>query len=225
MSPRATADPAAEAVAASAAAAPDWTALAAAARGCVACPPLAASRTRVVVGTAPPGATTLLVGEAPGAAEDAAGLPFVGRSGRLLDELLAEAGLHRDAVAVLNVLKCRPPGNRAPTAAETRRCTGWLDRQVALLAPQRILALGTSAAGWALGRGTRLADSRGRWHALHGTGPATLVSYHPSAALRFGRGGLPMAGLRSDLALLAAGPPDGRPPAADGVAGERRCEP
>ncbi len=103
-----------------------WAALAAAARACTACPELAASRTTVVVGDAPPGARLALVGEAPGAEEDPTGRPFVGKAGALLDELLAEAGLDRAGVAVVNVLKCRPPGNRTPAATEATRCrAGW----------------------------------------------------------------------------------------------------
>ena len=109
-----------------------WAELAAAAQTCVACPELAASRTTVVVGDAPPGARLALVGEAPGAAEDRTGRPFVGKAGALLDRLLAEAGLDRSGVAVVNVLQCRPPGNRTPTATEATRCRGWLERKLDL---------------------------------------------------------------------------------------------
>ena len=100
-----------------------WDDLAVSVRGCVACPELVVSRTTVVAGARPwdqPRADVMLVGEAPGAQEDLAGVPFVGRSGQLLDSLLAEAGLDRSSVAVANVLKCRPPGNRKPRRGRGR---------------------------------------------------------------------------------------------------------
>jgi uracil-DNA glycosylase len=139
----------------------------------------------------------LLVGEAPGAAEDEAGVPFVGRAGQLLDRLLDEAGLDRAAMAVANVLKCRPPGNRTPTSAEVGRCRAWLDRQVELADPVLVVTLGGTAASWALGRGVKLGQSRGAVHRLGQR--ALVVTYHPSAALRFGPKGAPMAALREDL--------------------------
>ena len=112
--------------------------VAAAARDCVACPDLASERTHVVVGDFPPFARLMLVGEAPGAQEDLSGRPFVGRGGQLLDSLLAEAGIDRGRVAVANVAKCRPPGNRTPTRVEATRCSGWLDRQLELVADRRL---------------------------------------------------------------------------------------
>lgn len=182
-------------------AARDLAALAAAARGCMACPELVASRTTVVVGAAPPLARLALVGEAPGAREDASGLPFVGKAGQLLDRLLLEAGLDRAQAAVLNTLKCRPPGNRPPRPVELARCRGWLDRQLELVAPELVIALGSTAVGWFHGRGARIAVLRGRW--IDVAGRRVLATYHPSAALRFGPGGAPMAALREDLALAA----------------------
>ncbi len=169
---------------------------------CTACPELVASRRSVVVGDFPPGARLLLVGEAPGAQEDAVGRPFVGKAGQLLDRLLDEAGLGRAEVAVANVLKCRPPGNRAPTRAEATRCRPWLDRQLDLLNPPLVVTLGTSAAAWAFGRSVRLADVRGRVHDLDGR--RVLPTYHPSAAIRFGPSGAPLAALRADLVLAVA---------------------
>jgi DNA polymerase len=142
-----------------------------------------------------------VVGEAPGADEDRLGRPFVGKAGRLLDELLAEAGLDRSRVAVLNVLQCRPPGNRAPTPAEIARCSGWLDRKLELVGPELVVALGLTATGWFLGRGVRLGAVRGSVHEVGGR--RVLPTYHPSAAIRYGPGGEPMAGLRADLALAA----------------------
>jgi DNA polymerase len=178
-----------------------WPELAAASRGCTACPELAATRTTVVVGDAPAGARLVLVGEAPGAEEDKAGRPFVGKAGRLLDQLLAEAGLDRGTVAVLNVLQCRPPGNRTPTTTEATRCRGWLDRKLDLLAPELVVTLGLSAAVAFLGRGITLGAVRGTVQEV--AGRRLLPTYHPSAAIRFGPNGAPLAALRADLAAAA----------------------
>jgi DNA polymerase len=188
-----------------AAAATGWADLVAAVQGCVACPELAASRTRVVPGVAPPGADVLLVGEAPGAQEDESGVPFVGRSGQLLNGLLVDAGLGRDQVAVANVLKCRPPANRKPRRAEVSRCRPWLDRQVDLVDPVVVVALGGTAAEWFVGPGARIAALRdqGRVAPLEHQGRRLLVTYHPSAAIRFGPRGAPLAALREDLAEVA----------------------
>lgn len=188
-------------VRASAAAAGSWRDLAARARGCTACPDLAASRRCVVVGSAPAGARLLLVGEAPGASEDETGEPFVGRAGRLLDEVLAGAGVARSGVAVVNVVKCRPPGNRLPARAEVETCHGWLERQVELVDPELVVSLGLTATRWWLGRSVALGASRGRVHSVGGR--RVLATYHPSAAIRFGPAGAPLAALREDLRLAA----------------------
>jgi len=178
-----------------------WAELAAAAQTCVACPELAASRTTVVVGDAPAGARLALVGEAPGAEEDRTGRPFVGRAGALLDRLLAEAGLDRSGVAVVNVLQCRPPGNRTPTTTEATRCRGWLERKLDLVGPELIVTLGLSAATAFLGRGITLAAVRGKVHEVDRR--TVLPTYHPSAAIRFGPNGTPVAALRADLGRAA----------------------
>lgn len=177
-----------------------YAALAARISACTACP-LAEGRTTVVVGSGPVPASLLLLGEAPGAQEDATGRPFVGRAGRLLDRLLAEAGVVRDDVAVTNVVKCRPPGNRAPSRVEIATCRGWLAAQLAAVDPRVIVAMGATATAWALGRGHRLADVRGRGHPVEGR--TVVPTYHPSAALRYGPRGEPMAFLRADLAFAA----------------------
>lgn len=174
--------------------------LAAHARVCTACV-LAESRTTVVVGDFPPLARLMLVGEGPGAQEDATGRPFVGKAGALLDRLLAEAGLLRSSVAVANVVKCRPPGNRAPRRPEVIACRGWLDRQVELVDPALVVTMGGTALAWALGSGRRLRDERGEVREWQGR--SLLVTYHPSAAIRFGPAGEPMAALRDDLRLAA----------------------
>jgi DNA polymerase len=191
--------------ASAAASATSWEDLVARVQGCVACPELAASRTRVVPGQRPPGADVLLVGEAPGAQEDETGVPFVGRSGQLLDGLLADAGLRREQVAVANVLKCRPPANRKPRRAEVARCRPWLERQLDLVDPVVVVALGGTAAEWFFGPGARIAVLReqGRLAPLSHQGRRLLVTYHPSAAIRFGPRGAPVAALREDLAEVA----------------------
>ena len=195
-------DAAADEVARIAAAAPDWDTLAALARSCVACPELAATRRHVVVGDVPAAGRPrlVIVGEAPGATEDETGRPFVGKSGALLDLLLAEAGLDRAAVAVLNIVKCRPPGNRTPKAPEVARCSGWLRRQLDLLDARVVVALGLSSAKWFLGPRTVLGEVRGRPHQVDGR--AVWVTYHPSAAIRFGPNGAPRAALLADLTAV-----------------------
>jgi DNA polymerase len=170
-------------------------------RSCVACPELAAARTTVVVGDVPPAARVVLVGEAPGAQEDLAGRPFIGRAGQLLDELVTDAGLHRADLAVLNVIKCRPPANRTPSRVEAQRCTGWLDRQIELIDPAYVMTLGRTALTWALGGKLTLAEVRGTVHDWRGR--RLVASYHPSAAIRFGPKGMPRAALTEDLGLLA----------------------
>jgi len=182
-----------------------WSELVTVLLRCTACAELAAARTQVVPGVRPDDGSRpqlLIVGEAPGAQEDALGVPFVGRSGQLLDQLLAEAGVARARVAVANVLKCRPPGNRTPRQREVARCRPWLERQITLLDPAVVLALGCTAAGWFAGPAARIADLRTRELRHHGR--PLLISYHPSAAIRFGPRGAPLAALREDLARAAA---------------------
>jgi uracil-DNA glycosylase len=190
--------------------APTWEALAVTVRGCLACPELVACRTTVVAGILPSACTradVLLVGEAPGAQEDEAGMPFVGKSGQLLDSLLAEARLSRERVAVANVLKCRPPGNRKPRRGEVARCRPWLTRQIELADPRVVVALGGTAAEWFFGPGARIAALRAGVHEYDGR--ALVVSYHPSAAIRFGPAGAPLAALRDDLIRVARLADDG----------------
>jgi uracil-DNA glycosylase family 4 len=165
-------------------------------RTCVRCPELVGGRNQVVVGQTPPGARLLVVGEAPGAREDELGEPFVGASGKLLDRLLEEAGLPRSRVAVLNTVKCRPPGNRVPTREETANCRSWLEAQLVQAAPDLVVTLGLSAARWFLGTVT-LSAARGTVHEARGV--RVLPTYHPAAALRGGPHGEPMRLLRRDL--------------------------
>jgi uracil-DNA glycosylase len=178
-----------------------WADLGVSIAGCTLCTELAAARTSVVPGQFHVGARVLLIGEAPGAQEDAAGVPFVGRAGALLDSLLAEAGLPRAEVAVANVLKCRPPGNRAPRRQEIENCRPWLARQIQLADPVVLVTLGSVALAWALGPSARVNALRGRPHPY--AGRLLVATYHPSAAIRFGPNGSPMAALRADLKLVA----------------------
>lgn len=179
-----------------------WDLLADEIRGCVSCVELAATRINVVPGTRPRnGAKAMLVGEAPGATEDEVGTPFAGKAGRLLDELLAEVGLPRSSVAVVNVLKCRPPSNRKPARTEVANCRGWLAAQIELVDPQVICALGGTAAEWFFGTGAKIGQLRGQPHVVEGR--QVVSTYHPSAAIRFGPAGMPRAALREDLALVA----------------------
>lgn len=149
---------------------------------CTACG-LCASRNRTVPGVGGAAAQWLFVGEAPGADEDAQGEPFVGAAGQLLDNMLAALGLARGAdVYIANVLKCRPPGNRAPDPLEASACRPYLDRQIELIAPRLIVALGRSAACTLLDVDASVASLRNRIHRYHGT--PLIVTYHPAYLLR-----------------------------------------
>ncbi|RMH16903.1 MAG: uracil-DNA glycosylase, partial [Gemmatimonadetes bacterium] len=152
---------------------------------CTACG-LAETRTHVVFSDGAPDARVMVVGEAPGANEDRTGLPFVGQAGKLLDLLLATVGLsRRESVYICNVLKCRPPGNRDPQPDEIAACVGFLKRQIELVRPEAILAVGTFAARALTGRAnTALGKLRGTVHAYEGV--PLVVTYHPAALLRNG---------------------------------------
>ena len=159
-----------------------WEAFAGDVDACTACG-LCRTRHRSVPGVGDVRANWLLVGEAPGAEEDARGEPFVGQAGRLLDNMLAALGLARGRdVYIANVLKCRPPNNRTPEPLEVAACRPYLDRQVALLEPRLILALGRSAATTLLGVDATIASLRGRVHRYQGV--PLVVTYHPAYLLR-----------------------------------------
>ncbi len=160
----------------------EWRDFAADVDACTACG-LARLRNKSVPGVGDPRAEWLFVGEAPGAEEDAKGEPFVGQAGRLLDSMLAALGIARgDRVYIANVLKCRPPGNRAPEPGETEACRPYLDRQIALIGPKVIVALGKSAATTLLGVDATIASLRGRVHRYGGV--PLIVTYHPAYLLR-----------------------------------------
>ncbi len=163
----------------------DLEQLAEVAAGCTRCP-LSDGRTTVVFGTGDPDADLMLVGEGPGAEEDRQGLPFVGRSGKLLDELLAqEVGLDRSAVYIANVVKCRPPDNRDPQPEEIAACRPYLQRQVELVAPRVLVTLGNFATKVLLDTKEGITRLRGRRYAW-GDGVVLVPTYHPAALLRGG---------------------------------------
>ena len=164
-------------------AAMDWPELEATVAACVRCP-LYAGRTRTVFGVGNRAADLMVIGEAPGAEEDRRGEPFVGRAGRLLDSMLAALGLDRTTVYIANVLKCRPPENRDPRPEEARACAPYLDRQIALLAPKLILAVGRIAAQRLLETDASLGRMRGRVHRYGEPGVPVMVTYHPAYLLR-----------------------------------------
>jgi uracil-DNA glycosylase family 4 len=160
----------------------EWRDFAADVDACTACG-LFRGRRRSVPGVGDPNAEWLFVGEGPGAEEDAKGEPFVGQAGKLLDSMLAALGLARGAnVYIANVVKCRPPGNRTPEPAETAACRPYLDRQVALLRPRIIVALGKSAATTLLDVDATIGSLRGRVHDYGGI--PLVVTYHPAYLLR-----------------------------------------
>ena len=159
-----------------------WAELKATVAACTACG-LRKSCTQTVFGVGDEQADWLLVGEAPGAEEDARGQPFVGQAGKLLDAMLAGIGLKRgEDVYIANVLKCRPPGNRNPEAAEVARCSPFLLRQVELIRPRLILAMGRFACQTLLATDASIGSLRGRTHRYQGV--PLIVTYHPAYLLR-----------------------------------------
>lgn len=160
----------------------DWAELKATVAACTACG-LRKGCTQTVFGVGDEQADWLLVGEAPGAEEDARGEPFVGQAGKLLDAMLAGIGLKRgEDVYIANVLKCRPPGNRNPEAAEVAQCSPFLLRQVELIRPRLILAMGRFACQTLLDTDASIGSLRGRTHRYQGV--PLIVTYHPAYLLR-----------------------------------------
>ena len=160
----------------------DWNDFAVDVDACTACG-LSRTRKMSVPGVGDVHAEWLFVGEAPGAEEDARGEPFVGQAGRLLDNMLLALGVKRgQRVYIANVLKCRPPGNRTPEPLEVEACRPYLDRQIALIRPKVIVALGKSAATTLLNVDASIASMRGRVHRYGGV--PLVVTYHPAYLLR-----------------------------------------
>ncbi len=145
---------------------------------------LHSSRTQTVFGVGDQRADWLVIGEAPGKDEDLQGEPFVGRAGQLLNAMLQAVGLQRDQVFIANILKCRPPGNRDPKAEEVMCCEGYLARQIALLQPKIILAVGRIAAQNLLKTDTPIGELRGKTHYFGETGIPVIATYHPAYLLR-----------------------------------------
>ena len=139
-------------------------------------------RHSIVFADGSPTARLMFVGEGPGADEDAQGLPFVGRAGQLLNNMISAMGLKREEVYIANVVKCRPPGNRTPEPEEANTCSPFLFRQIDVVRPQVLVALGATAATYLLGARQPLAGLRGRMHAFRGM--SLIVTYHPAFLLR-----------------------------------------
>ena len=148
---------------------------------CLKCP-LGPGRTKFVFGVGDPNADVMFIGEGPGADEDAQGEPFVGRAGQLLNKIIEAMGMKRTQVYICNIVKCRPPDNRAPLPAEEEVCTPYLMKQIELVKPKFIICLGRTAAQWILQTADGLSAMRGRIHDFHGIG--LIVTYHPAALLR-----------------------------------------
>lgn len=149
---------------------------------CTRCPLAYAGRRKIVFGDGSPTARLMFVGEGPGADEDAQGLPFVGKAGQLLNNMIAAMGLARTDVYIANIVKCRPPNNRVPEPIEANTCSQFLLRQIDIVQPEVIVALGATAAMYLLGVKQSLSSLRGRWHTCRGAKLA--VTYHPAFLLR-----------------------------------------
>ena len=143
---------------------------------------LARHRTHVVFGVGAENAKILLVGEGPGRNEDEQGIPFVGKAGALLDDMLAIIGLNRDKVYIANTVKCRPPDNRDPLNEEKDACRHWLNRQIALLQPKILICLGRHAAKELIQEGFQISSQHGRWFEKDGI--HMMAIFHPAALLR-----------------------------------------
>jgi DNA polymerase len=149
---------------------------------CTRCPLAYAGRRKIVFGDGAASARLMFVGEGPGADEDVQGLPFVGKAGQLLNNMIGAMGLARAEVYIANIVKCRPPGNRVPEPAEANTCSQFLLRQIDVVRPEAIVALGATAATYLLGVKQSLGSLRGRWHSCRGAKLA--VTYHPAFLLR-----------------------------------------
>ncbi|MBM3996796.1 MAG: uracil-DNA glycosylase [Planctomycetes bacterium] len=148
---------------------------------CMRCAELCSTRTQTVFGDGEPGVELCFVGEAPGADEDAQGVPFVGAAGQLLNKIIAAMGFKRDEVYICNILRCRPPGNRTPLADEASNCRPFLERQLALVQPKFLVALGGCAATNLLQTTMSIGRLRGRFHNYKGV--PLVVTYHPAYLL------------------------------------------
>ncbi len=149
---------------------------------CTRCPLAYAGRHKIVFGDGAATARLMFIGEGPGADEDMQGLPFVGRAGQLLNNMIGAMGLKREEVYIANIVKCRPPGNRVPEPVEAQTCSQFLVKQIDVVQPEVIVALGSTAATYLLGVRKSLSALRGRWHSCRGAKLA--MTYHPAFLLR-----------------------------------------
>ncbi len=149
---------------------------------CTRCPLAYAGRHKIVFGDGLAAARLMFVGEGPGADEDTQGIPFVGKAGQLLNNMIGAMGLSRAEVYIANIVKCRPPNNRVPEPVEANTCSQFLLRQIDVVRPEAIVALGATAATYLLGVKQPLSSLRGRWHGCRGAKLA--VTYHPAFLLR-----------------------------------------
>jgi len=149
---------------------------------CTRCPLAYAGRRKIVFGDGDPSARLMFVGEGPGADEDTSGIPFVGKAGQLLNNMIAAMGLKREPVYIANIVKCRPHANRVPETAEANTCAPFLARQIDVVKPEVIVALGATAATYMLGVRQSLASLRGQW--FESRGAKVIVTYHPAFLLR-----------------------------------------
>ena len=149
---------------------------------CTRCPLAYAGRHTIVFADGDPNAKLMFVGEGPGADEDESGVPFVGKAGQLLNNMIGAMGLKRDEVYIANIVKCRPPKNRVPEPVEANTCSQFLLRQIDIVQPKMIVALGATAAMYLLGVKQPLSALRGQWHNVRGSKCA--VTYHPAFLLR-----------------------------------------
>jgi DNA polymerase len=154
---------------------------------CNRCPELASTRTQTVFGVGQVGAELCFIGEAPGADEDAQGEPFVGAAGQLLDKIIAACKMKREEVYICNIIKCRPPGNRTPLPHEAANCREFLERQLELIQPKFICALGSTAAKYLLNTTHGIGQLRGRFHDYRGI--PVMCTYHPAYLCRTGARG------------------------------------
>ena len=159
---------------------------------CRDCEELIQTRTQVVFGAGNPEADLVFVGEAPGENEDAKGVPFVGRAGQLLDEILEENGLSREDVWITNIVKCRPTtmsdsgrlGNRPPRVGEIRSCQKWLDAELSVINPTVVVCLGGPSASVIIHKGFKMTQGRGEWFTESMYAPFVIAAYHPAYVLR-----------------------------------------
>ena len=149
---------------------------------CTRCPLAYGGRRKIVFGDGDANARLMFVGEGPGADEDEQGIPFVGKSGQLLNNMIGAMGLSREQVYIANIVKCRPPANRAPEPIEANTCTQFLAQQMDVVQPEFVVALGATAAAYLLGVRQSLASLRGQWFDVRGA--KALVTYHPALLLR-----------------------------------------